>query len=591
MGDFRFPEPQHSVSMGAFLGWAILGLCLGVVCQECPRFAIGSDLQQPSSISSVEGRLNVTLLFSTRQDGNVTYFCYHTEDGKQSPTLRVQPGDLVEIHLQNNLDQGGLLEGFAVPLTLQCGSGAMFASSINLHFHGLPISPTCRQDQVFTIVNGGETFTYEFHIPLSMLPGMYAAHAHMHGLAEKHVQGGSSFVIIVEGMERFKPEIGGLPERIIAVRDEPTPVKDETDHKQAASAPEWDISTNYAPIPFPNYDPPVIRMRQGQSEFWRVINLNSGSILNVRLLFDGVPQSLRVVALDGVPLNSNRDVTTIPLGNLARAEFIVTAPTSQSVVASLITFAEDTGPEGDLDPTRPLAQVVVDNNAIALPVTIPRYFGAPIPISSSQLQNAKPTKTFTLFFSENEEFFFLTLDGETPQAFSPFNAPTIIVADGDIVRMRIENRAKESHVFHIHQIHFLPVLRNDQPVSPFESHFLDTITIPFWSGLSSDLVPSVTLMMEFGPTDVGTFVLHCHILEHEDNGMMGLIEVLPRSSRDEGGDRGGKSGEPDWKIWLAGVSVGIVGFAVIGAVAFWALRRTQKSKLATVPMSTKETLL
>ena len=47
-------------------------------------------------------------------------------------------------------------------------------------------------------------------------------------------------------------------------------------------------------------------------------------------------------------------------------------------------------------------------------------------------------------------------------------------------------------------------------------------------GMEWDLIPSVKLRMDFRGPEVGDFVYHCHILEHEDGGMMAIIRVLPR---------------------------------------------------------------
>jgi len=95
----------------------------------------------------------------------------------------------------------------------------------------------------------------------------------------------------------------------------------------------------------------------------------------------------------------------------------------------------------------------------------------------------------------------------------------IVVHQGDVEDWTIENRSHELHAFHIHQIHFLLVSWNRTPVN--DTFLRDTINIPYWDG-KSDAYPSVTLRMDFrDPNSVGTFVYHCHLLEHEDGGMMG----------------------------------------------------------------------
>jgi FtsP/CotA-like multicopper oxidase with cupredoxin domain len=88
----------------------------------------------------------------------------------------------------------------------------------------------------------------------------------------------------------------------------------------------------------------------------------------------------------------------------------------------------------------------------------------------------------------------------------------------------IENRALETHAFHIHQIHFMMLEVNGKPVA--NQDLRDTIEVPYWSGTGP--YPSVKVRMDFrDPTIAGTFVFHCHILLHEDLGMMHKIQVLP----------------------------------------------------------------
>jgi FtsP/CotA-like multicopper oxidase with cupredoxin domain len=84
-----------------------------------------------------------------------------------------------------------------------------------------------------------------------------------------------------------------------------------------------------------------------------------------------------------------------------------------------------------------------------------------------------------------------------------------------------------NHEFHIHQIHFLLMQRNGLPVSKKEEQILDRVNVPFWSRTGP--FPSVTLRMDFRGPDVGDFVYHCQILDHEDNGMKAIVRVLPES--------------------------------------------------------------
>jgi FtsP/CotA-like multicopper oxidase with cupredoxin domain len=86
----------------------------------------------------------------------------------------------------------------------------------------------------------------------------------------------------------------------------------------------------------------------------------------------------------------------------------------------------------------------------------------------------------------------------------------------------------------MHQIHFLVQSQdnfevNGNPQAPaITGQFADMIEVPFWVGKSNIPIPDVQLLMDFRGMDIGDFVYHCHILSHEDLGMMAIIRVLPK---------------------------------------------------------------
>jgi FtsP/CotA-like multicopper oxidase with cupredoxin domain len=103
------------------------------------------------------------------------------------------------------------------------------------------------------------------------------------------------------------------------------------------------------------------------------------------------------------------------------------------------------------------------------------------------------------------------------------------VQQGDVEDWIIENRTNELHAFHIHQLHFALMAWNGVAVN--EPFLRDTVNVPYFSDRMLQY-PSVRVRMDFrDPDTVGTFVYHCHLLEHEDAGMMGVIRVEPRGAR------------------------------------------------------------
>ncbi len=516
--------------------------------QPCPRYAAGSTIVEPQALFSSGGVLQLNLTYQTRIDSNGnTLYCFTNADGAEGPTLHVHPGDQLLIHFRNALppstssssakSMAGMIMTGSPSNT--CGAVTMNNASANIHYHGTNTPPVCHQDEVITtLVNAGESFEYDVHFPLDEPPGLYWYHPHVHGIAEAAVLGGASGAIIVEGIENVNHTVAGMPQRVMIVRDNPVP----GNPTPGGNIPSWDISLNYIPVPAPNFTPVVIPMRPSEKQFWRVVNASADTILDLQLQYDGTPQPLQVVALDGVPTGSQDGTgkgttiteTDILLAPAARAEFIVTGPSSLVQNATFLTLNIDTGPDGDNDPQRPIATIQARGNAAEPPTSVPATSGPPTPQRFAGLATAPVTATRDLYFSEvlsdpddpdSPTNFFITVQGQNPELFDPNNPPAIVTTQGSVEDWTIENQALENHEFHMHQIHFLLMAVNGVPVS--NGQYLDMIQLPYWSGTGP--YPSVTVRMDFRGPDVGDFVYHCHILGHEDAGMMAIIRVLPRS--------------------------------------------------------------
>lgn len=142
------------------------------VANPCPRPAAGSTVQNPPALFSHDGVLAVNFSYQTTtdEDGR-TLFCFMTPEGLENPTLHVHPGDHLIIHLTNNTPAAPVEMRIDPP---NCGATEMTGSSVNLHYHGSNTSPTCHQDEVIrTVINSGQTFTYNVHFPSDDPPGLY----------------------------------------------------------------------------------------------------------------------------------------------------------------------------------------------------------------------------------------------------------------------------------------------------------------------------------------------------------------------------------------------------------------------------------
>ena len=539
----------------------------------CPRPQEGTIVEEPTDLRSQNGVLKVDLTIRNSADsGGRIRYCYVSSDGSESPNLRVAPGDLLILKLKNDLkdlatkppaidiDHSQMKsESGSDP----CASGLMTSTSTNLHFHGFAIPPVCHQDDVLktSIGPNDPPFEYRFRIPADQPPGLYWYHPHIHGFTKAQVLGGASGAIIVEGIERANKAVAGLPERVLIIRDQDLvnpnspPSKSEPvlphmlydrDGDAANTGtgfgkPAKDLSINFVPVPYPNYLPAVIEMKPEERQLWRVSNSSGITYLNLQVLFNRVPQQLGLVAIDGVPLNESGTLgdfidwqTHLGVPPGARVEFIVKGP-PVGVSGLLVTRSVDTGAGGENDPNRALATITAKQGA---PEPHSRLAASPTPLPLSQipwLGNVTPVRTRRLYFSEkllepnnpnSATDFFITLDGQKPAAFDPRSiTPNIVVKQGTVEDWIIENRSNELHAFHIHQLHFLLLDYLGKSVN--EPFLRDTVNVPYYNGKTL-VYPSIRLRMDFrDPNTIGTFVYHCHLLEHEDAGMMGLVRVVP----------------------------------------------------------------
>jgi FtsP/CotA-like multicopper oxidase with cupredoxin domain len=512
--------------------------CLQLAAEDdCPaRPGPGSVVNDPYSISSQNGVLTARLLMARSVDkAGYTHYCYkYNQSGQvyEAPTLRVNPGDTLNLEVTNHIvDNDPSKMKMNMPAAGQgqpCGDGGVpTIDSTNVHFHGMNVPPICHQDDVLTTLIQPFTkgFQYSMQIPPTEPPGLYWYHPHVHGFTEFQVNGGAAGAIVVEGMEKYRPEVKGLTERIFMIRQQylvpwiPGP---------------YQLTLNYVVAPTEGLKP-IIQMQAGQKEFWRVCNATIQDFLQLQVLNNDKPDQLELIALDGYPLAETREVETILIPPAGRAEFIVKAPPAGG---SAVFFSEaySTGPTGNADIAQPIANIqVIDSGASHAAKLSPSVSGAASVSASglkfSDLAHAQVTANRKLYFSE--EFggtngpiqFYITVDGQKQRVFEPDEKPAITTKVGAVEDWTIENRALETHDFHIHQIHFLVLEVDGKPVA--DNDMRDSIQIPYWSGPGTPY-HSVKVRMDFrDPTIAGTFVFHCHILLHEDLGMMHKILVEP----------------------------------------------------------------
>ena len=517
-------------------GWAQAPICP-------PRPNPGNPVLNPPDLYSQNGVLTVNLTLQNQLDQyGFMHYCYvYVQPGGrtiEAPTLRLNPGDQLVLNLTNNIQAPYGFESRHAPMVMEnmhhagsvhgtggsdddCNGGTIVPSSTNLHFHGLNVPPICHQDDVLdTIIpSGTPAFQYSIQIPLNEPPGLYWYHPHAHGYTAQQVRGGAAGALIIEGNQ---PLAQNLPERVLILRQQfkNSPARDPDANSQ--------LTLNFQPAIYPDGGPaPIIHVPAGQAEYWRFLNATTLSFASLQVLFADTPQPLQVLAIDGVQLQTPITETTVYVPPAGRAEFVVPGvPAGQ--VATFVNNGYNTGPIGDPNPYQLLANITPDGQGGAQhpvphpikPPTEPQRFAG--------LATQIPTATRDLYFSEQAVAtgapvqFFITVQGQVPKVFNINDPPNIVTNTGAVEDWTIENRSGEVHAFHIHQIHFLVESISGVPLQ--NPYMADTVIVPNWSG--SGPYPNVKVRMDFrDPNIAGTFVYHCHILDHEDGGMMGKIQV------------------------------------------------------------------
>jgi FtsP/CotA-like multicopper oxidase with cupredoxin domain len=363
----------------------------------------------------------------------------------------------------------------------------------------------------------GEKLHYSVQVPPQQPPGLYWYHTHSHG--ESYVQDldGMSGAIVVEGIDRYAPEVLHMRERILVLRDLVLPtdpaarkrVKESvamqtTQCGTAPEAPERAFTVN-------GKLRPQIDISPGERQFWRIVNASPDLYADLEL----DSGSFEIVALDGMPLAYHdpsirtRSMSHVLIPPAGRVEAIVTGPSADSQVA-LRTRCFDTGPDGDSNPAMVLADIVSAQPS-SLQVR-PGLGGAPVYATSSptvlkRVETREPQ--FVVTFTEDKQGFYIN-----GQKFEMNSGPMLTVDVGSLQHWRVMNSTKEVHPFHIHQVHFLPYAADGNRMK--DPAWVDTVNVPYGS--------SVDLVMDFtDPIIRGISLFHCHLLKHEDKGMMAKV--------------------------------------------------------------------
>jgi len=465
------------------------GLCVLAACSSDDGGEDIERLRTPTEVVSQNGELRTTFTVSdaTVQVAGRSFRTIAYNNTFMPPLLRVKPGDTIYLNLNNQTGE-----------------------PTNEHYHGLNVSPRVNpdatvSDNILIQAEPGTQVNYKIEIPPWHRPGLYWYHAHLHGLAEHQVMGGLSGGLIVEGLLDPFPQLAGIEERVLLLKDVQITAQgtlpDDID-------PGGDTHRTIN-----GQTLPTIELREHELQLWRFANI--GADMYYRLVFDG--HTFYELARDGNPHTRLVEMKEILLPPGARSEVFVRGGAPGEY--ELRTLDVDTGPVGDDYKAAKLASVVVSPSSGRAELPLPEELPAMEDLRTLPLARRR---TITFDENTNNNTFFVD-SGAGPLQFDPNRVDSTIPV-GTIEEWTVNNATAEFHVFHIHQTDFQVIEINGKP-QEFVG-YQDSINVPF-QATDSDPPGSVKLLIDFrNPDIVGKFVYHCHILEHEDGGMMAIAEVV-----------------------------------------------------------------
>ena len=370
----------------------------------------------------------------------------------------------------------------------------------NIHWHGLPVPPEMDGNPMDTVPPGG-SFTYEFDV-LPGTAGTYWYHPHPHHISHEQVFRGLTGMIIVRS--GADPVPSDIPEKHLFITDlrldANGAIPDNTDGDTLNGREGNHILVN-------GRERPVIRIRPGSSQRWRIVNAMSARPLRLALQ----NHTFVVIGTDGGLLESPVPMGEVFLAPAERIEVIVTATQGAGTNASLVALPYDrqkvVAPA--VSPEITIATLSYTSDPPLASSGVPGFLRPIVPLGQPRaIQQA----TFTRTAPQGAITF-----GINGKIFDPARIDLIARA-GQVEEWEVTNFAGMDHPFHLHGGQFQVISRTRDGV---------TVPAPFLAWKDTfNVVGGEMVRFRVVQSFRGIRVFHCHIMEHESHGMMGTLQVV-----------------------------------------------------------------
>ena len=362
--------------------------------------------------------------------------------------------------------------GDTINVTLKNSTNMM----TNLHTHGPHLPPTGNSDNPFIMIAPGDSFKYSFKIRKDQEPGTFWYHPHHHEFVAKQLSAGLAGAIIIEGDS--DKQLANTTDRVLVFAD---PRIGTNDSVMNTSMMDQMHGRTGDYLLINGQLKPSINAKKGRAEHWRIVNASPSLFLNLSI--DNA--NIFVIGTDGGRVNPYF-VNTLRITPGQRYEILIYPKSS-----------------GTLN-VRNDGEVVATLSTDGTKATAPTF--APIPALKASITKSLKIAQGGGGMMGGMSF---TFNGET---FNP-NKVNMKAKLGTVEEWVITNTSHMAHPFHIHAWAFQVVDRGDGKPDP---GWKDTVEIPVGA--------KVRIRLNFADFG-GKTVYHCHILDHEDTGMMGIVEV------------------------------------------------------------------
>ena len=417
-------------------------------------------------------------------------------------TVNFVPGVATQILAYNGTTPGPVIdifEGDRVAITFQ----NQLESDSTVHWHGLPI-PASQDGNPMDPVVPGATRVYDFTLPLGSA-GTYWYHPHPHQTTAEQVFKGLAGIFLVRS--RVDP-LAALPERTVFITDlkldanGQIPPNTATDLRNGREGNQ--LLVNGARVPVDSVDP-------GRTERWRVFNATNARYL--RLVLDNA--TMQVAAHDGCTMTAPVSVSELLLAPAQRAEIIVRSTVLAHQKVVLRTVPYNRGAMVPISPGVTLIELTTSTNPV-VPALVPlATLPTLVPIGN-------PSRTQTVVLSDmgmgtgammGGAMGAFTINGKV---FDPLR-DDLTMSAGVPEEWIVRNDGMMDHPLHIHGTSFQLKSSNrlDIGSDPRLGAFMDTV----------NLQPGEEIRIWLRIDTIGRRMFHCHILEHEAQGMMGIVNV------------------------------------------------------------------